>query len=107
MFDLEQGFGTLSTRNIIYMREKMESLRIYNIFNIAGSPSKIKNEFIISYYSNCCINRRHGLIDLVDISDSLRKVSIIVFEDALSRNVYALANWEIFHDSFECFELIN
>ena len=103
----EDSYRKLSTRNILFSEEQMESLRIFRIYNSFGNPDLITFDFIYTYFENCCGKTRYGLIDVADRGKTMRKVSIIVFDDAWSRNIYALTNWEYSSDSFELLELYN
>jgi hypothetical protein len=94
----EESFRTIKTRGITLSIEQMENFRIINIFNSVGDPEYLNEADAREMMT---INIKRGEFCLLEAAneEKLFVISLIIFEDIWSRNVFALMNWE-YYDGF-------
>ena len=82
----------------------MESFRMRKIFNATGTEDYIDADFLESYVFECCKFSGIPLVDIVCDESGMIRLSVIVFEDTWSRNIYALKYYETF---INCYSYTN
>ena len=85
----------------------MESFRMRKIFNATGTEEFIDADFVESYVFECCKFNGTPLVDIVADDTGIIRLSVVVFEDTWSRNVYAVMHNELFNLQSQIKELFN
>jgi hypothetical protein len=96
----EKYFRTISTREVTFTKEQMADFRIINIFNSFGHIDHLNENDAEALFRN---HKKNGSICLIETATkgNLYIISLIIFEDLLSRNVFALQNikqYDLFPD---------
>jgi hypothetical protein len=89
---LEEGHRTIITRGIIFSKEQMENFRIKRIYNSVGDPEYLNDNDADIMLTNSIERGEFCLLEAIN-DGKLYRISLLVFEDIWSRNVFALYNW--------------
>ena len=91
----EKSYRTIRTRGITLTQEQMESLRIKRVFNSVGDPEYLNSDDAEQMLSNHIESGNYCLLEVAQTA-KLYFISIIIFEDIWSRNMFALKNFEYY-----------
>jgi len=103
----EEEFRTVRTRDIIYSPDQMRIMRLRAVYNAAGDIDYMNREVMESIFKDSIRSGESGLIEIKYKGKRLVLLSILVFEDFWSRNIYALSHWEIYKSFSELLSLQN
>lgn len=92
----EKEFRTVRTREIEYSPEEMEMMRLKAVYNAAGDFDYMNKEFMEVFLRDSIRPGESGLMEICKKNERLVLMSILVFEDLWSRNIYALKHWKIY-----------
>jgi hypothetical protein len=94
----ETYFRTIGTRGITLSKDQMADFRIKNIFNSYGHIDYLNENNAELMLSN---HKKNSSICLIETATkgNLFIISLIIFEDIVSRNIFALKNIE-YYDGF-------
>lgn len=110
--ELDRELRTIQTRDYVFSKEQIRSFRIKGIFNSIGEIDKMGEEFITKF-AESLYRQEIGEIAVVETAiksfpmpgdvygegkemNPLKIVSIIVFTDVWSWQMYALKNLDIY-----------
>jgi len=105
MFHYE--YRTVKTREITYSQEEMRFMRLRIIYNAEGDFNYLNREFMENIYLESIQKGEAGLIEVKRKGRRGVILSILVFEDVWSRNIYALKHREVYDGSPEIISLMN
>ncbi len=102
----EKNYRTIKTRGITLTKEQMEVFRIKRVFNSVGDPQYL-NDYDADQILNNHIESGNFCLLEVARTERLYIISVIVFEDIWSRNVFALKNFEYYEGFPDLITLYN
>lgn len=98
MNTFEEGFRTIKTRGITLTQEQMANFRIRRVFNSIGDSDYLNSDDAEQMLMNHIVSGDFCLIEVAE-EERLFIISLIIFEDIWSRNVFALKNMN-YYDGF-------
>lgn len=102
----EKDYRTIRTRGITLTQDQMNNFRIRRVYNSIEEPEYLNNksakQFLMNYAES-------GQFCLLEVVRSAKRciISIIIFEDIWSRNLFALKNIDYYLDSYDLITLNN
>lgn len=102
--ELERDMRTIKARDLVLSKDQMVRYRIRGIFNSIGEVEKMNDEYIRDYAMKV-YRPEYGEIAVIESgirqfsggkNNPLKVVSIIVFTDVWSWNMFAMKNPEIY-----------
>lgn len=102
----EKSKRTIRTRGITFTAEQMEMFRIKRVFNSVGDPEYLNYEDANQMLNNQIESGNFCLLEAAQ-TERLYIISIIVFEDIWSRNVFALKNFDYYEGFPDLISLYN
>lgn len=102
----EKSYRTIRTRGITLTQEQMENLRIKRVFNSVGDPDYLNDEDAEQMLRNHIESGNYCLLEAAH-TGKLYIISLIVFEDIWSRNMFALKNFEYYEGFPDLITLYN
>ena len=114
---LEKELRTIKARDYVFTKEQMSSFRIRGVFNSIGEVDKMGDDYIDAF-SSSVIRAEYGEIGVIEISiksmpdievkNPLKVISVIVFADIWSWQLFALKNQNIYiHEGHNLHPLLN
>jgi len=103
----EKEFRRIATRNIEFTEKEMESIRLRTVYNAWGDSEFMDDDFINRFYLENIRKGEYGLIEKEMNNKGAAIISLLVFEDIWSRNIYALAHWNLYKDKMFLVDLLN
>lgn len=91
----EKSYRTIKTRGITLTQEQMDSFRIKRVFNSVGDPEYLNSDDAEQMLNGHIESGNFCLLEAIHTA-RLYIISIIVFEDIWSRNVFALKNFDYY-----------
>jgi len=85
----------------------MEMMRLKAVYNAAGESDFMGREYLENFFRENIRSGESGLMEICRKNKHTILVSILVFEDLWSRNIYALKNWEIYEGFPDLISLLN
>jgi len=101
-----EEFRKIYTRGITLTKQQMNDFRIKQIFNSLGNPDFLNEEQAEVLLKNHIANGDFCLLE-VAATDKLYIISLLIFEDIWSRNVYALKNMDYYNGFPDLITLYN
>lgn len=101
------SFRIVNTHGILYSRDQMENMRLRAIYNASGIPEYLDEDFVNRFYLENIRNGEYGLVEMISKLNNTNILSLLVFEDTWSRNVYAIRHWKIYKDKMYLVDLMN
>jgi len=102
--DFDRELRTIKARDVEFTKEQMRSFRIKGIFNAVGEIENMGDDYIRGF-ANSVFKPEFGEITVIETSirtfsggknNPLKIVSVIVFEDIWSWNMFAMKNQDTY-----------
>jgi len=103
----EKEFSKRATRNIEYTEKQMESMQLRTVYSACSVPEFMDDNFINHFYLGNIRNGEYGLVEMISKPNNTNILSLFVFEDIWSRNLYGLKHCSVYEKSAQLLMLLN
>jgi len=103
----EKEYRTVRTRNIIYSEEEMYLMRIKGIYNCLCDSECVNIDLLHNLFNSNIDLGDSGLMDFAEKGERLSIITVIVFYDEYSRNMYSLKHQDLFNSNPELMSFYN